>query len=234
MPDLKKNDLNVFDTAFFGGSFDPPHAGHLGVAQGALTSGRCRRVLWVPAWSPAHKQGRARASFADRMEMVRTVVAGQAGMDLSGIEGALQRSPSYTFEVLEALNAPGNPPVKALLIGADSLLDLHLWHRAEELVREYGVLTYPREGFGVTIEALEKHWPQELAEKLLSGVIPGIFFKISSTAIKKSMANFADRYNINTGDLLPDVADLIRRRGLYRDPSTLNERCQEGRKHGNE
>jgi len=217
---VERGNQVIYETVFFGGSFDPPHRGHLGVAQGALASARCRNVLWVPAWSPAHKQGRSRASFGDRMEMVRAEIAGQTGMSLSGIEGELRRVPSYTFEVLEALNAPGNPVVDALLIGADSLRDLHLWHRAEELVTKYGILTYPREGFAVTWEKLLTRWRPELAEKLLSGVLPGTFFKISSTGIRNSMAICADRGHINTGDLLPGVAELVRARGLYRDPAT--------------
>ena len=58
-------------TAFYGGSFDPPHLGHLGIAKQALASGKTARVLFVPAFDPPHKSGGKRAPFADRLAMTR-------------------------------------------------------------------------------------------------------------------------------------------------------------------
>ena len=176
-------------TAFFGGSFDPPHLGHLGVARGALRSGACRRVVWVPSWSQPQKQGVKAAPFAHRLAMTELLIRGEGGMAVSDIEARLRLQPSYTVDVLKyfagELPADEEP---ALLIGADSLLALHTWHRAAELVAAYRILTYPRPGCGITKEILARSWPEETAEKLLGGVMEGAFFEISSTGVRNSMA----------------------------------------------
>ncbi|MBQ7206529.1 MAG: nicotinate (nicotinamide) nucleotide adenylyltransferase [Lentisphaeria bacterium] len=195
MPDL---------TAFFGGSFDPPHLGHLGVAGGALFSGLCRKVVWVPAWAQPQKQGGAAASFRHRLAMVRLLIRDHANMTASDIEERLRLQPSYTVDVMEHFAAElpeGETP--ALLIGADSLLALHTWHRAEELARSYAILTYPRNGFAVSREALAAHWEENLVEKLLSGVIGGEFFEISSTEVRKTMAKITNRGHIIEAESSP-------------------------------
>jgi nicotinate-nucleotide adenylyltransferase len=177
-------------TAFFGGSFDPPHPGHLGVASGALKSGRCSKVLWVPAFDPPHKQGVERRTFAERVEMVSEMISGFDGMEISDIEKRLALAPSYTFKVMESLEKECNSQL-ALLIGEDSLAQLHTWFKAHELVEKYLILTYPRTGTTVDMAYLEQFWSKEEAQKLLSGMIDGKFFEISSTEIRKLLAKNA-------------------------------------------
>ena len=177
-------------TAFFGGSFDPPHPGHLGVASGAIRSGKCDRVLWVPAYAPPHKPGRDRIPFAKRFDMVLQMIAGVPGMAVSDIEERLALDPSYTILVMEKLEAEISTPL-ALLIGEDSLAQLHTWHRAKELVEKYLILTYPRSGSGVDRKYLEQFWSEKECEKLLSGILDGKFFEISSTEIRKKLAKDA-------------------------------------------
>ena len=178
-------------TAFFGGSFDPPHPGHLGVALGALESGMCSRVLWVPAYAPPHKIGKDRMPFEKRYAMVENMIKNINGMELSDIEKRLALEPSYTISILEhlALEISGNP---ALLIGADSLAQLHTWHRAHDLVASFKILTYPRKGYSLNEQDLNSFWSEEERKKLLQGVIEGKFFEISSTIIRKRMAKNAN------------------------------------------
>jgi nicotinate-nucleotide adenylyltransferase len=177
-------------TAFFGGSFDPPHPGHLGVASGALRSGKCDTVLWVPAYAPPHKPGRDRIAFEKRFDMVLQMISGVSGMAVSDIEARLALTPSYTILVMEKLEAEISGSL-ALLIGEDSLAQLHTWHRAKELVEKYVILTYPRSGSEVTKEYLSQFWSEKECEKLLSGMLDGRFFEISSTEIRKKLAKNA-------------------------------------------
>jgi nicotinic acid mononucleotide adenylyltransferase len=79
----------------------------------------------------------------------------------------------------------------ALLIGEDSLAQLHTWDRAKELVEKYVILTYPRSGSEVTKEYLSQFWSEKECEKLLSGMLDGRFFEISSTEIRKKLAKNA-------------------------------------------
>jgi nicotinate-nucleotide adenylyltransferase len=202
-------------TAFFGGSFDPPHLGHLMVASAALKSGFCEHVAWVPAFAPPHKNTRG-ASFADRAKMVELTIAGHDGMSISRIEEELHLTPSYTFVVLKAWESRyGEMP--ELLIGADSLLELHTWHRAAELAAVCRIITYPRDGAPVTEEALLRHWSPATAKRLLAGVIPGDFFEISSSELKSRMEKIADAGNIIHWEeyLVESVCDYIIRNGLY-------------------
>ena len=199
-------------TAFFGGSFDPPHAGHLGVAEGALRSGRCDRIMWVPAFMPPHKVDRKRESFSHRFNMVKLLTAGMAGHIVSDIEYRRRRFPSYTFDILEDLNK-GEEKFQ-LLIGADSLLELHTWHRAQELAERFELLVYPRPGCTVTLEQLQEKFPPRLAEKLFKSLLEGEFFEISSTILRFSMEKFAKWDNIISMTPAP-VAEYCRRHGLY-------------------
>lgn len=200
-------------TVFFGGSFDPPHAGHLGVAEGALRSGRCTRIMWVPAFLPPHKLKGRRESFFHRYNMVRLLTAGREGHFVSDLEYRRRKEPSYTFDILEDLNCSGKEKFQ-LLIGADSLLSLHTWYRAQELAERFEVLTYPRPGYDVTLESLREHFSAETAEKLLKGCLDGKFFEISSTNLRFSMEKSANWDNIMSMTPAP-VAEYCRRHGLY-------------------
>ena len=208
-------------TAFFGGSFDPPHNGHLGVALGALRSGLCSKVVWVPAWSQPHKQGKKTAPFPSRLAMTELLIKGQPNMAVSDLEARIQLQPSYTFEVLKHFAAElAAEETPALLIGADSLLALHTWYNAQELAEKYIILTYPRPGKEISPEALSPYWEKKTVQKLLSGVIKGDFFEISSTEIRNSMAKSPKTGNINSEDknlFNALVEDYCRRHRLYED-----------------
>lgn len=206
--------------AFFGGSFDPPHPGHLAVARGALASGMCDHIIWVPAFAPPHKLNSRRASFEDRMAMVSMAISGEANMSVSPIESRLEQYPTYSIAVMEAIEKfEGFRP--ALLIGSDSLLQLHTWHRAPELAANYLILTYPRKDSPVSTDILRKFWDDKSVQKLLSGMIPGKFFEISSTEIRKSMEKNAIEGNINNmTKTFPEVDEYIKLHRLYGKPQT--------------
>lgn len=206
--------------AFFGGSFDPPHLGHLGVALAAAASGRTDRVLLAPAYLPPHKAGRRRAPFGDRMAMVRLLTANHPQLEPCDIEGRLRLIPSYTIDVLAELARERPEMQLQLLIGGDSLLTLHKWHRAAELAERYEILSYPRPGAEPTAAELARFWPPETARKLAGGVIPGAFFEISSTNIRNSMAKAEKTDHINN-EVPETVEEYIRRHRLYEGEKKL-------------
>ena len=202
--------------AFFGGSFDPPHTGHLGVARAALRSGRCDEVVWVPGFLPPHKQNSRRAPFADRLEMVKMLIDGEKNMSVSDLENRLQLTPSYTIDILRYIYSETGEKYM-LLIGADSLLNLHTWHEASALVREFEFIAYPRTGTSVTVEKLQQFWDKKTAEKLAATVINGDFFEISSTEVRFSMEKNAFQSNIiQQNGLTAEVAGYIAEHNLYK------------------
>lgn len=209
--------------AFFGGSFDPPHPGHLAVARGALASGMCDHIIWVPAFAPPHKLNAERASFEDRFNMVNMIIKDIPEMSVSPIEAQIEQRPTYSISVMEELEKR-NGFHPALLIGGDSLLQLHSWHRADELAANYIILTYPRKNSAISEAALLNFWDAKTTRKLLAGVIPGKFFEISSTEIRKSMEKSAIEGNIkNMTKTFPEIDAYIEEHQLYGKPQTKDK-----------
>jgi len=129
--------------AFFGGSFDPPHLGHLAVAHAARKAFGLDAVLFAPVGAQPLKPEGASAGFQDRVAMTRLAIAGEPGFTVSladaprldGSEGSAPKcAPNYTIDTLGGLRAKLGPDsVLYCLIGADSFLSLRDWHRAAEV-----------------------------------------------------------------------------------------------------
>lgn len=121
--------------AFFGGSFDPPHLGHLAVARAARAALGLDAVLFAPVGAQPLKPDGSMASFEDRVEMTRLAIAGERGFELSLADAPRGHgAPNYTVDTLERLRA-GLIAGSTLfcLVGADSFAQLRLWHRAAEV-----------------------------------------------------------------------------------------------------
>jgi len=131
--------------AILGGTFDPPHLGHLVLAECARWQFGCARVLLMPAGDPYRKTGtdtaeNRRASApaprqvtpaATRLEMVRLAIAGNPGLVADARE--VQRpGPSYTVDTLEELRREGHAEI-ILVLGSDSVSDLPNWREPERI-----------------------------------------------------------------------------------------------------
>ncbi|MCU0661793.1 MAG: nicotinate-nicotinamide nucleotide adenylyltransferase [Myxococcota bacterium] len=115
-----------------GGTFDPPHVGHLGLVRAALISTLVDEVWLAPCWS--HRFGKAPAAFEHRVEMCRLLVAEEPRASVTDIERRLER-PGHTLDLVLALQRD-NPGVQLrLLAGADIYFQQHLWHRYDEIAR---------------------------------------------------------------------------------------------------
>lgn len=200
-------------TAVFGGTFDPVHSGHVGLADYLLKTGCAARVVFLPAPHPPHKTGLAPAPFADRAAMLRLAIAGHPGMSVSELE-AERQGPSYTVETLDILKRRYPTESFAWVIGSDSLNQLHQWYEAERLVRENRFLVYPRPGAEADPDLLRSFWPRKLSEKLIASVLTGVpEFETSSTEVRERLAGQgADACR----DMIPaSVLDYIRQHNLY-------------------
>ena len=120
--------------AFFGGSFDPPHLGHLAVARMARETLNLDRVLFAPVGAQPLKPRGAMASFADRLEMTRLAIAGDPGFEVSLLDAPhADGEPNYTLTTLEALRDQLPGAELFLLMGADSFALLRNWRGAAEI-----------------------------------------------------------------------------------------------------
>jgi nicotinate (nicotinamide) nucleotide adenylyltransferase len=110
----------------FGGTFDPPHVGHLALAEWAREALRLDRVLFVPAGRPPHKGRRVLTPVAHRVAMTRLAVRGQRAFVVSALE-ARRNGPSFTVDTLRALRKREPGARIFLLMGADSLAEFPTW-----------------------------------------------------------------------------------------------------------
>ncbi len=195
----------------FGGSFNPIHNGHLIVGRAAAELLSATRLIFIPSPNPPHKAGLPLADANDRLEMVRLAIAGEAIFDCSGIE--IERSgPSYTVLTIE--QARGLYPGCELvwLIGADSLAELHAWHRVEELVDLCRIVTVVRPGFEKPdLSGLARVLRPEQLRRLVAYTLATPSIDISATEVRRRVAEGRSiRY------LVPEpVGEYISRRGLY-------------------
>src|SRR5580658_8394400 len=121
--------------AFFGGSFDPPHQGHLAVARAARAALALDAVLFAPVGAQPLKPQGSTAGFEDRVAMTRLAIAGETGFEVSLADAPRpDGEPNFTLETL--VNLRRTVPAEGVLfclMGADAFLGLREWHRAAEI-----------------------------------------------------------------------------------------------------
>jgi len=227
--------------AFFGGSFDPPHLGHLAIARAARDALCLDTVLFAPVAAQPLKPLGSTAPFADRVEMTRLAIAGEPGFELSLIDAPNpEGKPNYTLETLRRLRSESGPRAALFcLMGADSFISLRRWHGAAELPFAATLIVASRPGLrlgdlagvmgdGLSLEAAEK--PEQCPGgrvDMRSSVIrdrtgrsapfyllPGLDVEISASAIRAQAQSAAP---VPEAALVPPaVSQYIRARSLYR------------------
>ena len=186
----------------FGGTFDPPHVGHLVVAVNARHELRLDRLLLVVAHDPWQKtSARVVSSAADRLAMVEAAVAGVEGLEASALE--IERGGvSYSADTLRALNDEDPTRELFLIVGSDAAAGLPTWERGEEVraLATIVVVTRP----GAEDAAPPSGWSWQALET------PRL--EVSSTDLRTRIADGRPLDYL----LTPDVIDCIHARRLYR------------------
>lgn len=203
-----------------GGTFDPPHLGHLVLAQEASTRLGLDRVWFIPTREPPHKQGRTITPVTDRLAMVELAIAGDSRFAVSRIE-LERKGPSYTAETLVGLRTLWGPAVwMALIIGWDMLVTLPTWHEASQVVARADALAAAhRPGVPVDEEelaAVERALPGMRSKVRL---LPAPQIDLAATEIRERVAlGLPIRY------LVPDVVRYyIKRHALYQGPAVAEK-----------
>jgi nicotinate-nucleotide adenylyltransferase len=152
--------------AFFGGSFDPPHLGHLAVARAARDAFRLDTVLFAPVGVQPLKPEGSAASFDDRLAMTRLAIEGEPRFAVSLVDapkssGEGETLPNYSIDTLDALRAEFKPDCTLYcLMGADSFFGLRQWHRAAEIPYAAALIVASRPG--QSLVGLQAALPQGL------------------------------------------------------------------------
>jgi nicotinate-nucleotide adenylyltransferase len=196
----------------FGGTFDPPHIGHLVLAADALDQLHLDLLLWVLTPVPPHKQGNPISPLEQRLELVEAAIEGETRFRLSRVE--MDRpGPHYAADSVRLLREQYPSSELIYLIGGDSLRDLPLWYRPQEFLRqitELGVMHRP--GAQVDMGKLEAQLPG-LTEKVK--YIESPLLDISSSDIRQRIAEGRSFCYF----LSPPVYDLVLRKRYYHKPT---------------
>ena len=194
-----------------GGTFDPPHLGHLILAQEAYQALGLAQVLFVPAGEPWRKAGRELSPREHRLAMVRLAVAGNPRFSVSTIE-VDRAGPSYTAETMAELGEQFGPETELFFImGADALADFPHWHEPLRILQLARLAVAERSPLGG--EGFEEGLPEELAEALRERVV---WLPMPLIAISASAARERVRQELSIRYWVPEaVEEYIRRHCLY-------------------
>lgn len=200
----------------FGGTFDPPHIGHLVLAQESLVDLDLERVWFVPTGTPPHKPDRPISPQDDRLAMVERAIAGNERFAVSAIELA-RGGPSYSVDTLDQMRREwGENVYMCLILGWDMLAYLPHWREPERVLATVDcVAAVRRPGVNSAPDEMER------LTRALSGlgakltVVPAPLMEVSASDIRRRVASeLPIRY------LVPDpVRSYIEQRGLYRAPA---------------
>jgi nicotinate-nucleotide adenylyltransferase len=196
--------------AWFGGSFNPPHIGHLVLAERVREARSLDRVDLLVAGEPPHAGGKAAVEARHRLEMARLAVSGNSAL---GVDERETRRPgkSYTIETAKALIAQGvKRPV--FIVGGDMLADLPSWRDASELVELADFIPVLRPGFGWEVfDALRASFGDKVARRIKDACVKAPLLQISSSEIRERLlVGKSVRY------LVPDaVIEYIAKHKLY-------------------
>ena len=186
----------------FGGTFDPPHIGHLLIAQTVCEAEHFDKILFIPANKPPHKK--VNTSLDDRLAMLNTAVEGNPNFEISDIE-IRRGGVSYTIDTVKMIKEEIDPENDEIfyLIGSDSLMDFHNWKDPRGILDECQVLVAIRPGFRPS------DIPAWILHRIQFANIPR--FEISSTNIRhRWVENKTIRYMVT----LP-VWEYIHEHNLY-------------------
>lgn len=210
-----------------GGSFDPPHAGHLALARAARDSLTLSEVRFIPAASPWQKQQITDA--AHRAHMIALAIRGEPRFVLDRHE--IERGgPSYTVHTLAALRASLGAEVPLVwIIGGDQMQRLDTWFQWERLLGLAHIAVARRNGAVLQLnDRLHSFYNEHLAQPslaltrahghLIDLAMPPV--DISATALRELLARPAERLTSSEQDQLttqlsPAVLDYIRAQHLY-------------------
>jgi len=193
----------------FGGTFDPPHIGHLWLATLAADELALDRVLFMPAGKPPHKRRPGMSSITERLLMTRLAITGNDAFELSTVEVG-RSGPSYTIDSVEELQRTHGDASLFLLMAADSLAQIETWREPDRLLSLIEWAVAPRPGTSAPDRAELRARFGKAAERI--HLLEGPSLDVSASEIRRRVAaGRAIRY------LVPQaVEEMIVATGLYR------------------
>ncbi len=194
----------------FGGTFDPPHLGHMILAEEARYQLRLDRLLWALTPAAPHKMGWPISPVEQRLALVMAAISQQPDFEISQVD--IDRQPPYYSDETMLLLRDMYPADELVyLMGGDSLHDLPDWHDPMNFIQACsGIGVMRRPGDLIDLETLESSLPG-LREKIRFVEAP--LLEISARQIRERIASGRPyRYY-----LLPAVYEMIQENNYYHD-----------------
>ena len=197
----------------FGGTFDPFHGGHAAVARVAQQALQLDRVTVLPTGRPPHKPAGNQAAATARYAMAELALLDERDLQVSDFELSTA-APSYTVDTLTHFAAVRPDASLHLLIGSDSLAQLHTWRRWEEILERATVAVVAR--------------PGAIRPQVLAGLPPALAGRLETARLEwvecalHPASGTEIRRRLRSGEELPDgwldprVLTFIRKYRLYR------------------
>ena len=195
--------------ALFGGTFDPPHRGHLGIAAAAADAFALDAVLFAPVGLQPLKAGLTATPFHHRLAMVELACTADPRFIASTLDAPQSHgAPNYTVDTLAALRQQIPEAKLYSLAGADSFLTLRQWREPERLLALAEWIVVSRPGFPLNdLSAL--HLKPE--ERVRVHLLETVHDEVSATQLRERLSKGEP-----CDDLLPSkVAEYIRQHRLY-------------------
>jgi len=209
--------------AILGGTFNPPHMGHLEIASTALEQAALQQVIWVPAGCPPHRALDSLPEHHHRLEMIRRAIAPYPAFSLSTIE-CDRPSASYAIYTLGELQRQYPTSQWYWIIGLDAFRTLPRWYRRLELIPSCTWLVAPR-AIEAVIDPAFTSLCQQVTQQLISQQIEiqWQLLEMPLVAVSSSLIRqrYGDRHPIHP--LVPTaVQDYIQQHQLYTSSPNLS------------
>jgi nicotinate-nucleotide adenylyltransferase len=190
-------------TGIFGGTFNPPHVGHLIAAEHVCEQLGLAKILFVPAAVPPHKKSPDLVDGHHRLEMLRHAVQRNRRFEISDLE-VRRGGVSYTVDTLRELSTEHAGETLGFILGMDMLSDFSMWRSPDEILELAEIVALTRPDFPMP------HLEPRLRKRITVCRIPEI--GISSSEIRRRVKEGKSiRYMV-----MPAVEEYIRMHGLYR------------------
>jgi len=195
----------------FGGTFDPIHNGHLIVARAAAEQLGVDKVVLIPSAQPPHKDAMKISAAKDRLAMVRLAAETDDLFEVSDCE-LRRRGPSYTLDTVRQFRQDYGSGVKLYwLIGADSVRELALWYRVDELVDECVIVTAGRPGYTAEdYSVLAGKLSDEQVEEIRKNRLDTPLVDVSATEIRRCV-----KAGLSINDMAPTAVAKYIKAKLY-------------------
>jgi len=192
-----------------GGTFDPPHIGHLILAEYSAEALGLNHLLFLPAADPPHKQQQNKLPIAHRLAMLERAIAENDRFAISRVD--IDRpGPHYSLDAVRIIREHFSEAEIYFVMGGDSLRDLPKWHRPADLIRLCRIAAIRRPFDDICLDMHADVLP-ELERRL--EIIDAPLLEISSSQIVKRL-----REGKSVRYLVPQsVLDYIAAQGLYKD-----------------